>query len=148
MQICKVAIFSVFLILINSTPSLSKSLNIKCSNIKGATIDYKDGDVKIGKDGFSGQSISFKLDRKKIKTFDRIEVQWKGRNNFKWVSVVTNVNSREGVVFFAEVSDAREIGRSYAFFLERMALTFAEQQTNLASGLPQIRALTASCSAN
>ena len=90
MQICKVAIFSVFLILINSTPSLSKSLNIKCSNIKGATIDYKDGDVKIGKDGFSGQSISFKLDRKKSKRLIQLRCNGKGEiilNGHLWSQV-------------------------------------------------------------
>ena len=75
-------------------------------------------------------------------------MQWKGLNNIKWMSVVTNVNRKEGAVSFAKDSDALEIGRYYAFFLGCMALTFTDQQTNLASGLTQISALTASCSAN
>ena len=145
MKTLSLVILFLFITAIRQQPVLASPLTVKCSNIKGASVDYKDGDIEITKDGFSGQTIIINLPPPPAEVGGKVRVQWKGRNNFKAPALITVVNKKEGIIFFSEFAGRHEVGRSYAFFLERMALTFAEQQTRFMVGNPQIRALTASC---
>ena len=144
MKILGFVIFLLFISVFTHPSARAETLTFKCSNIKGASVNYKNGDIAITRDGFTGQSIVIGVPTP-AEIGGQIRVQWKGRNNFKAPAIISAVNKGERVIFFNEFGGRQEVGRSYAFFLERMALTFAEQQTRYGIGTPQIRALTASC---
>ena len=120
-------------------------LTFKCTNIRGVSVKSLNGELDVSKDGFSGQDIILRVDTQKAKAaLPLAEIQWKGRNNFTVPVMITGNNAADAVMFFSQLNN--EVGRSYAFFLERMVMTFVEQQTALRPGKPpEIRSFITTC---
>ncbi len=75
-------------------------------------------------------------------------IEWVGRNNFRSTAPVNGETRKDGgIFFFSEFKPNQnvEVGRSYAFYLKKMKLTFVEQQTQIITRNPQVRALFADC---
>jgi len=112
----------------------------ECSNIKGVSLIYKEGNFVQEEDNFSGLIIE--ITKNKGDSFWKIE--WKSEiNRFTHKGVPVQLNAQKTWVTFVTAHD--DVLRTYAFHFRDPVLFFNEMQIQILTLLPQSRLYMAKC---
>jgi hypothetical protein len=130
-------LFVLLFSLIISREALSENSIIECSSFEGSQISSNGRNIKNADDGYSGQTIKIH-----IKTG---EVEWTGpSNNFKVRLNGSYASESEGWIVF--IQKHPQVFRTYTFFLKSNQMAFTETQTQIMTGLPNIKSFIGNCS--
>jgi hypothetical protein len=127
--------------------SISNSVSAKsyvCTNIQGISTKFVKGQISSGKDGFAGTTITINVDTSEKEKKQHSAI-WTGNNKINEPIMFLNMEKNDGWMSFLAIR--KSVIRTYTIHFKKQPplLGFTESQTQLFTGVPQIRSYFAQC---
>ena len=131
----------LFLTLFVNHSFSQEKISISCSDFKGTTLDYQNGEAISSKDGYAGQTIKFTFPVPP-KLGGIVDITWTGRNNRNLQGVILG-NSPDGWVSF--IHSDKHVVRTFIFYFNAGAVAMTESQASVMLSTPQVRSFFSRC---
>ena len=128
-------LFTTILILLTQF-AVSETQSISCKNFEGVSVDYSAGKPDLSRDGYSGMTITLRIDDSGETT-----VIYSGSNQRTDILEIASAND-EFISWSKYLNDVHKI---YTVYPKQSLLSLTEIQTHLSSGAPQVRVYMGKC---
>ena len=136
----KFLLFLFFTFFINQLFSQEK-VSISCSDFKGASLDYQNGEAVSSKDGYSGETIKFTFPVPP-KLGGMVDISWTGRNVRNLQGMILGT-SPDGWLSF--IHSDKHVVRTFIFYFNAGAVAMTESQASVMLNTPQVRSFFSRC---
>jgi len=114
----------------------SETQSVSCKNFEGVSVDYSQGKPNLSRDGYSGLTITLSID-----------------DTGKTTVIYTGTNQRTDVVNIESANDDfiswskyfNDVHKIYTIYTKQSLMSLTEVQTQLFSGMPQVRVYMGTC---
>lgn len=128
-------LFTTILILLTQF-AVSETQSISCKNFEGVSVDYSPGKPDLSRDGYSGMTITLRIDDSGETT-----VIYSGSNQRTDILDIESVNDD----FISWSKYFNDVHKIYTVYPKQSLMSLTEIQTQLFSGAPQVRVYMGKC---
>ena len=128
-------LFTTILILLTQF-AVSETQSISCKNFEGVSVDYSPGKPDLSRDGYSGMTITLRIDDSGETT-----VTYSGSNQRTDILDIESANDD----FISWSKYFNDVHKIYTVYLKQSLMSLTEIQTQLFSGAPQVRVYMGKC---
>ena len=128
-------LFTTILILLTQF-AVSESYSISCKNFEGVSVDYSPGKPDLSRDGYSGMTITLRIDYSGETT-----VIYSGSNQRTDILDIESIN--DDLISWSKYFD--DVHKIYTVYPKQSLMSLTEIQTQLFSGAPQVRVFMGKC---
>ena len=128
-------LFTTILILLTQF-AVSETQSISCKNFEGVSVDYSPGKPDLSRDGYSGMTITLRIDDSGETT-----VIYSGSNQRTDILDIESANDD----FISWSKYFNDVHKIYTVYLKQSLMSLTEIQTQLFSGAPQVRVYMGKC---
>ena len=130
----KVLITSILILLTQF--AVSETQSISCNNFEGVSVDYSPGKPNLSRDGYSGMTITLRID-----------------DSGKTTAIYSGSNQRTDIIDIESANDDfiswskyfNDVHKIYTVYPKQSLMSLTEIQTQLFSGAPQVRVYMGKC---
>ena len=130
----KVLITSILILLTQF--AVSETRSISCNNFEGVSVDYSPGKPNLSRDGYSGMTITLRID-----------------DSGKTTAIYSGSNQRTDIIDIESANDDfiswskyfNDVHKIYTVYPKQSMMSLTEIQTQLFSGAPQVRVYMGKC---
>ena len=130
----KVLITSILILLTQF--AVSETQSISCNNFEGVSVDYSPGKPNLSRDGYSGMTITLRID-----------------DSGKTTAIYSGSNQRTDIIDIESANDDfiswskyfNDVHKIYTVYPKQSMMSLTEIQTQLFSGAPQVRVYMGKC---
>ena len=127
---------STIIFILFSQFAFSETQSVSCKNFEGVSVDYSQGKPNLSRDGYSGLTITLSID-----------------DTGKTTVIYTGTNQRTEVVNIESANDDfiswskyfNDVHKIYTIYTKQSLMSLTEVQTQLFSGMPQVRVYMGTC---
>ncbi len=127
---------STIIFILFSQFAFSETQSVSCKNFEGVSVDYSQGKPNLSRDGYSGLTITLSID-----------------DTGKTTVIYTGTNQRTDVVNIESANDDfiswskyfNDVHKIYTIYTKQSLMSLTEVQTQLFSGMPQVRVYMGTC---
>ena len=128
-------LFTTILILLTQF-AVSETQSISCKNFEGVSVDYSPGKPDLSRDGYSGMTITLRIDDS-----GKTTVIYSGSNQRTDILDIESANDD----FISWSKYFNDVHKIYTVYLKQSLMSLTEIQTQLFSGAPQVRVYMGKC---
>ena len=128
-------LFTTILILLTQF-AVSETQSISCKNFEGVSVDYSPGKPDLSRDGYSGMTITLRIDDAGETT-----VIYSGSNQRTDILDIESANDD----FISWSKYFNDVHKIYTVYPKQSLMSLTEIQTQLFSGAPQVRVYMGKC---
>ena len=128
-------LFTTILILLTQF-AVSETQSITCKNFEGVSVDYSPGKPDLSRDGYSGMTITLRIDDSGETT-----VIYSGSNQRTDILDIESANDD----FISWSKYFNDVHKIYTVYPKQSLMSLTEIQTQLFSGAPQVRVYMGKC---
>ena len=128
-------LFTTILILLTQF-AVSETQSISCKNFEGVSVDYSPGKPDLSRDGYSGMTITLRIDDAGETT-----VIYSGSNQRTDILDIESANDD----FISWSKYFNDVHKIYTLYPKQSLMSLTEIQTQLFSGAPQVRVYMGKC---
>ena len=128
-------LFTTLLILLTQF-AVSETQSITCKNFEGVSVDYSPGKPDLSRDGYSGMTITLRIDDSGETT-----VIYSGSNQRTDILDIESANDD----FISWSKYFNDVHKIYTVYPKQSLMSLTEIQTQLFSGTPQVRVYMGKC---
>ena len=128
-------LFTTILILLTQF-AVSETQSITCKNFEGVSVDYSPGKPDLSRDGYSGMTITLRIDDSGETT-----VTYSGSNQRTDILDIESANDD----FISWSKYFNDVHKIYTVYPKQSLMSLTEIQTQLFSGAPQVRVYMGKC---
>ena len=128
-------LFTTILILLTQF-AVSETQSISCKNFEGVSVDYSPGKPDLSRDGYSGMTITLRIDDS-----GKTTVIYSGSNQRTDILDIESANDD----FISWSKYFNDVHKIYTIYLKQSLMSLTEIQTQLFSGTPQVRVYMGKC---
>ncbi len=128
-------LFTTILILLTQF-AVSETQSITCKNFEGVSVDYSPGKPDLSRDGYSGMTITLRIDDSGETT-----VIYSGSNQRTDILDIESANDD----FISWSKYFNDVHKIYTVYPKQSLMSLTEIQTQLFSGTPQVRVYMGKC---
>ena len=128
-------LFTTILILLTQF-AMSETQSISCKNFEGVSVDYSPGKPDLSRDGYSGMTITLRIDDSGETT-----VIYSGSNQRTDILDIESANDD----FISWSKYFNDVHKIYTVYPKQSLMSLTEIQTQLRSGAPQVRVYMGKC---
>ena len=128
-------LFTTILILLTQF-AVSETQSISCKNFEGVSVDYSPGKPDLSRDGYSGMTITLRIDDSGETT-----VIYSGSNQRTDILDIESANDD----FISWSKYFNDVHKIYTVYPKQALMSLTEIQTQLFSGAPQVRVYMGKC---
>ena len=128
-------LFTTILILLTQF-AVSETQSITCKNFEGVSVDYSPGKPDLSRDGYSGMTITLRIDDSGETT-----VIYSGSNQRTDILNIESANDD----FISWSKYFNDVHKIYTVYPKQSLMSLTEIQTQLFSGTPQVRVYMGKC---
>ena len=128
-------LFTTILILLTQF-AVSETQSISCKNFEGVSVDYSPGKPDLSRDGYSGMTITLRIDDSGETT-----VIYSGSNQRTDILDIESANDD----FISWSKYFNDVHKIYTIYPKQSLMSLTEIQTQLFSGSPQVRVYMGKC---
>ncbi len=128
-------LFTTILILLTQF-AVSETQSISCKNFEGVSVDYSPGKPDLSRDGYSGMTITLRIDDSGETT-----VIYSGSNQRTDILNIESANDD----FISWSKYFNDVHKIYTVYPKQSLMSLTEIQTQLFSGAPQVRVYMGKC---
>lgn len=128
-------LFTTILILLTQF-AVSETQSISCKNFEGVSVDYSAGKPDLSRDGYSGMTITLRIDDSGETT-----VIYSGSNQRTDILDIESANDD----FISWSKYFNDVHKIYTVYPKQSLMSLTEIQTQLFSGAPQVRVYMGKC---
>ena len=128
-------LFTTILILLTQF-AVSETQSISCKNFEGVSVDYSPGKPDLSRDGYSGMTITLRIDDS-----GKTTVIYSGSNQRTDILDIESANDD----FISWSKYFNDVHKIYTIYLKQSLMSLTEIQTQLFSGAPQVRVYMGKC---
>mgnify|MGYP001352258994 FL=1 len=128
-------LFTTILILLTQF-AVSETQSITCKNFEGVSVDYSPGKPDLSRDGYSGMTITLRIDDS-----GKTTVIYSGSNQRTDILDIESANDD----FISWSKYFNDVHKIYTIYLKQSLMSLTEIQTQLFSGAPQVRVYMGKC---
>lgn len=128
-------LFTTILILLTQF-AVSETQSISCKNFEGVSVDYSPGKPDLSRDGYSGMTITLRIDDSGETT-----VTYSGSNQRTDILDIESANDD----FISWSKYFNDVHKIYTLYPKQSLMSLTEIQTQLFSGAPQVRVYMGKC---
>ena len=128
-------LFTTILILLTQF-AMSETQSISCKNFEGVSVDYSPGKPDLSRDGYSGMTITLRIDDSGETT-----VTYSGSNQRTDILDIESANDD----FISWSKYFNDVHKIYTVYPKQSLMSLTEIQTQLFSGAPQVRVYMGKC---
>jgi len=128
-------LFTTILILLTQF-AVSETQSISCKNFEGVSVDYSPGKPDLSRDGYSGMTITLRIDDSGETT-----VTYSGSNQRTDILDIESANDD----FISWSKYFNDVHKIYTVYPKQSLMSLTEIQTQLFSGAPQVRVYMGKC---
>ena len=128
-------LFTTILILLTQF-AVSETQSISCKNFEGVSVDYSPGKPDLSRDGYSGMTITLRIDDSGETT-----VIYSGSNQRTDILDIESANDD----FISWSKYFNDVHKIYTVYPKQSLMSLTEIQTQLFSGTPQVRVYMGKC---
>ena len=128
-------LFTTILILLTQF-AVSETQSISCKNFEGVSVDYSPGKPDLSRDGYSGMTITLRIDDSGETT-----VTYSGSNQRTDILDIESANDD----FISWSKYFNDVHKIYTVYPKQSLMSLTEIQTQLFSGAPQVRVYIGKC---
>ena len=128
-------LFTTILILLTHF-AVSETQSISCKNFEGVSVDYSPGKPDLSRDGYSGMTITLRIDDSGETT-----VTYSGSNQRTDILDIESANDD----FISWSKYFNDVHKIYTVYPKQSLMSLTEIQTQLFSGAPQVRVYMGKC---
>ena len=128
-------LFTSILILLTQF-AVSETQSISCKNFEGVSVDYSPGKPDLSRDGYSGMTITLRIDDSGETT-----VTYSGSNQRTDILDIESANDD----FISWSKYFNDVHKIYTVYPKQSLMSLTEIQTQLFSGAPQVRVYMGKC---
>tara|TARA_B100000035_G_scaffold286370_1_gene270623 strand:- start:838 stop:1236 length:399 start_codon:yes stop_codon:yes gene_type:complete len=128
-------LFTTILILLTQF-AVSETQSISCKNFEGVSVDYSPGKPDLSRDGYSGMTITLRIDDSGETT-----VIYSGSNQRTDILDIESANDD----FISWSKYFNDVHKIYTVYPKQSLMSLTEIQTQLFSGAPQVRVYMGKC---
>tara|TARA_B100000780_G_scaffold205502_1_gene146062 strand:+ start:320 stop:718 length:399 start_codon:yes stop_codon:yes gene_type:complete len=129
-------ILSTIIFILFSQFAFSETQSVSCKNFEGVSVDYSQGKPDLSRDGYSGLTITLKIE-----------------DAGKTTVIYTGTNQRTDEVNIESANDDfiswskyfNDVHKIYTIYTKQSLMSLTEVQTQLYSGMPQVRVYMGTC---
>ena len=130
----KILIISILILLTQF--AVSETQSISCNNFEGVSVDYSPGKPNLSRDGYSGMTITLRID-----------------DSGKTTAIYSGSNQRTDIIDIESANDDfiswskyfNDVHKIYTVYPKQSLMSLTEIQTQLFSGAPQVRVYMGKC---
>ena len=130
----KILITSILILLTQF--AVSETQSISCNNFEGVSVDYSPGKPNLSRDGYSGMTITLRID-----------------DSGKTTAIYSGSNQRTDIIDIESANDDfiswskyfNDVHKIYTVYPKQSLMSLTEIQTQLFSGAPQVRVYMGKC---
>jgi len=115
---------------------VSETQSISCKNFEGVSVDYSPGKPDLSRDGYSGMTITLRIDDSGETT-----VTYSGSNQRTDILDIESANDD----FISWSKYFNDVHKIYTVYPKQSLMSLTEIQTQLFSGAPQVRVYMGKC---
>tara|TARA_B100000579_G_scaffold381091_1_gene349411 strand:+ start:117 stop:467 length:351 start_codon:yes stop_codon:yes gene_type:complete len=115
---------------------VSETQSITCKNFEGVSVDYSPGKPDLSRDGYSGMTITLRIDDSGETT-----VIYSGSNQRTDILDIESANDD----FISWSKYFNDVHKIYTVYPKQSLMSLTEIQTQLFSGTPQVRVYMGKC---
>ena len=116
--------------------AVSETQSISCNNFEGVSVDYSPGKPNLSRDGYSGMTITLRID-----------------DSGKTTAIYSGSNQRTDIIDIESANDDfiswskyfNDVHKIYTVYPKQSMMSLTEIQTQLFSGAPQVRVYMGKC---
>ena len=128
-------LFTTLLILLTQF-AVSETQSITCKNFEGVSVDYSLGKPDLSRDGYSGMTITLRIDDSGTTT-----AIYSGSNQRTDILDIESANDD----FISWSKYFNDVHKIYTVYFKQSLMSLTEIQTELFSGAPQVRVYMGKC---
>ena len=128
-------LFTTILILLTQF-AVSETQSISCKNFEGVSVDYSPGKPDLSRDGYSGMTITLRIDDS-----GKTTVIYSGSNQRTDILDIESANDD----FISWSKYFNDVHKIYTVYPKQSLMSLTEIQTQLFSGAPQVRVYMGKC---
>ena len=128
-------LFTTLLILLTQF-AVSETQSISCNNFEGVSVDYSPGKPDLSRDGYSGMTITLRIDDSGTTT-----AIYSGSNQRTDILDIESANDD----FISWSKYFNDVHKIYTIYPKQSLMSLTEIQTQLFSGSPQVRVYMGKC---
>ena len=128
-------LFTTILILLTQF-AVSETQSISCKNFEGVSVDYSPGKPDLSRDGYSGMTITLRIDDSGTTT-----AIYSGSNQRTDILDIESANND----FISWSKYFNDVHKIYTIYPKQSLMSLTEIQTQLFSGSPQVRVYMGKC---
>ena len=128
-------LFTTILILLTQF-AVSETQSISCKNFEGVSVDYSPGKPDLSRDGYSGMTITLRIDDSGTTT-----AIYSGSNQRTDILDIESANDD----FISWSKYFNDVHKIYTIYPKQSLMSLTEIQTQLFSGSPQVRVYMGKC---
>ena len=128
-------LFTTILILLTQF-AVSETQSITCKNFEGVSVDYSPGKPDLSRDGYSGMTITLRIDDS-----GKTTVIYSGSNQRTDILDIESANDD----FISWSKYFNDVHKIYTVYPKQSLMSLTEIQTQLFSGTPQVRVYMGKC---
>ena len=128
-------LFTTILILLTQF-AVSETQSISCKNFEGVSVDYSPGKPDLSRDGYSGMTITLRIDDSGTTT-----AIYSGSNQRTDILDIESANDD----FISWSKYFNDVHKIYTIYPKKSLMSLTEIQTQLFSGSPQVRVYMGKC---
>ena len=128
-------LFTTILILLTQF-AVSETRSISCKNFEGVSVDYSPGKPDLSRDGYSGMTITLRIDDSGTTT-----AIYSGSNQRTDILDIESANDD----FISWSKYFNDVHKIYTVYPKQSLMSLTEIQTQLFSGTPQVRVYMGKC---
>lgn len=110
--------------------------SIACKNFEGVSVDYSKGKTDLSRDAYSGLTITLEID-------DDMTTRVIYRGSTERTDALNIEAANEDFISWSKYFD--DVHKIYTFYNKQSLMSLTEVQTQLYSGMPQVRVYMGSC---
>ena len=116
--------------------AVSETQSISCKNFEGVSVDYSPGKPDLSRDGYSGMTITLRIDDSGTTT-----AIYSGSNQRTDILDIESANDD----FISWSKYFNDVHKIYTIYPKQSLMSLTEIQTQLFSGSPQVRVYMGKC---
>ena len=128
-------LFTTILILLTQF-AVSETQSISCKNFEGVSVDYSPGKPDLSRDGYSGMTITLRIDDSGETT-----VTYSGSN--QRTDILDIESAYDDFISWSKYFN--DVHKIYTVYPKQSLMSLTEIQTQLFSGAPQVRVYMGKC---
>jgi hypothetical protein len=116
--------------------TLSETQSISCKNFEGVSVDYSKGKVDSSRDGYSGTTITIEID-------ESMTTKAIYTGSIQRTDVLSLESANDDFISWSKYFN--DVHKIYTLYINPSVMSLVEIQTQLLSGMPQVRVYMGTC---